>query len=132
MINWSDYKNFSADEMRCHCGCGSADMKPHYMAILQRVRTLYGYPMPVTSGFRCDLYDKRTGGVGVHPKGVAADIAVSGLRIYPLISAALIGDGSISGRMRGIGLKQHGPHRNRFVHLDTIFGPDRPIIWTYP
>ncbi len=131
-IDWSLYKNFSADEMRCHCGCGKADMKPHFMAALQWTRTVYGYPMPVTSGFRCELYEKLLDGVGIHPQGLAADIAVSGERVYHLLSAALIGVGHKTGQMRGIGIKQHGPHKNRYMHLDMLFGPSRPRIWTYP
>ncbi len=123
MIDWSDSPNFTEAEMRCHCGCGRADMTPDFMATLQRARTLYDKPMGITSGFRCPAYDKRIGGAGVHPTGQAADIAVSGENVYHLLSAAMA--------MRGIGLKQHGPHARRFIHLDTTYGPMRPRIWTY-
>lgn len=132
MIDWSDYKNFSADEMRCHCGCGKADMKPHFMAALQWIRTIYGYPMPIVSGFRCEIYDRRVRGVGIHPQGIAVDVSVSGERTFHLLSAALVGAGHKTGQMRGIGLLQHGPHRSRYMHLDLLFGPSRPRIWTYP
>lgn len=123
MIDWSDYSNFTADEMRCHCGCRRADMDPAFMAVLQRIRRALGLPMPVTSGFRCKDYDKRIGGADVHPTGQAADIAISGENVYHLLSAAIT--------MRGIGLKQHGPHARRFMHLDMTDGPMRPRIWTY-
>ena len=127
MIDWSDYANFSRREFVCHCGCGKADMSPDFMAVLQRVRTLYGKPMSVTSGFRCPEYDKRIGGVGVHPTGQAADIAVSGENAYHLLSAA-IGIG-----MTGIGIKQHGPYAGRFLHLDGIISEmhPRPVTWSY-
>ncbi len=123
VIDWSDYQNFTEAEMRCHCGCGGADMSADFMFALQRVRRLYGKPMPVTSGFRCSDYDKRIGGAGVHPTGQAVDIAVSGENIWHLLNAAIA--------MRGIGLLQHGPHAKRFMHLDTTDGPTRPRVWTY-
>jgi uncharacterized protein YcbK (DUF882 family) len=124
MIDWSDYPNFTEAEMRCHCGCGQGDMDPTFMAALQRVRNAFGRPMSVTSGFRCKDYDKRIGGAGVHPTGQAADIAISGENVYHLLSAAIT--------MRGIGLKQHGAHATRFIHLDMTDGPMRPRIWSYP
>ena len=125
MIQWSDYANFSEAEFTCRCGCGQADMKVSFMARLQRVRDAYRRPMTITSGFRCSEYDVAIGGAGVHPKGRAADIAVSGENAFRLLTAALSRD------MRGIGLKQHGPHRKRFAHLDDLEGPLRPRIWTY-
>lgn len=125
MIDWSDYPNFTEDEMRCKCGCGQANMKPDFMYSLQKVRVLFGQPMPITSGFRCEAYNKRIGGAaGVHPTGQAADIWISGAAVYHLLAIAIE-------QMRGIGLKQHGPHASRFMHLDTIYGPMRPRIWTY-
>ena len=126
MIDWSDYANFTEAEMRCHCGCLRADMDPAFMAALQRVRNVYGKPMPVTSGFRCLDYNARiskTGRSGPHTTGRAVDIAISGENTYHLLSAAI--------GMRGIGLKQHGPHAGRFMHLDSLYGPMRPRIWTY-
>ena len=125
MIDWSHYPNFTADEMRCSCGCGRADMDPDFMAALQTVRVVYGRPMRITSGFRCEDYDKRIGGAGVHPSGKASDIAVAGESVYDLLHTA------IGVNMRGIGLKQHGPHASRFMHLDITTGPMRPRIWTY-
>ena len=124
MIDWSDYRNFTRGEFVCHCGCGQADMDPAFMMALQRVRDAFGRPMRITSGFRCPDYDKRISGAGVHPTGQAADIAVSGENAHLLLSAAI--------GMRGIGLKQHGPHIRRFMHFDMTDGSMRPRIWTYP
>jgi len=124
MIDWADYANFTEAEMRCRCGCQRADMDPDFMYSLQKVRVAYGLPMPITSGFRCPDYDMSIGGAGVHPTGQAADIAVSGTPVYHLLGIAIQ-------QMRGIGLKQHGPHTSRFIHLDTTYGPMRPRIWTY-
>ena len=127
MIDWSDYRNFTAREMRCSCPCGRADMDPDFMAALQRVREAYGRPMKVTSGFRCPDYNakiSKTGHDGPHTTGKAADVAVSGEGAYHLLHAAI--------GMLGIGMKQHGPHVTRFLHLDTTDGPMRPRIWSYP
>ncbi len=124
MIDWSIYNDFSEAEMRCKCGCGRADMSETFMARLQRVRDAYCRPIVVTSGFRCLEHDRSVGGAGVHPKGRAADIAVSGRDCFALVDLA------ISKGMTGIGLKQHGPHGGRFMHLDDLGSP-RPRIWTY-
>ncbi len=128
MMDWTDYPNFTEAEMRCKgegCCGGKADMDPAFMAALQSVRVVYGKPMRITSAYRCPDYDKRIGGAGVHPSSRAADIAVSGEDVYHLLHAA------IGMKMRGIGMKQHGPHSGRFMHLDTTDGPMRPRIWTY-
>ncbi|KKK52673.1 hypothetical protein LCGC14_3102540 [marine sediment metagenome] len=132
MIDWSDYPNFTEAEMRCKgfakglCSCGGqADMKPSFMMTLQRVRNAFGRPMVVNSGFRCPDYDKFLGGAGIHPKGRAADIRVSGENAYHLLGCAYAMD------VWGIGLKQHGPWPGRFMHLDTMSGPKRPRIWSY-
>ncbi len=126
MIDWSDYPNFTEAEMRCHCGCGRADMSPDFMAALQRVRVAYGKPMNITSGFRCPEYDRKIGGKGVHPTGQASDVAISGENVHHLLAAAVVIG------MRGLGIKQHGPHATRFLHVDMLASPMRPRVWSYP
>lgn len=92
---------------------------------LQQLRNGYARPIIVTSGFRCPDYDKSIGGAGVHPRGCAADIKVSGENVYHLLGSAYALD------MRGIGLKQHGPLGGRYMHLDDLGGRTRPRVWTY-
>ena len=125
MTDWSDYENFTEDEMRCKCGCGRADMDPDFMALLQGVRDAYKRPMVVNSGFRCPEHDTAIGGAGVHPTGHAGDISVSGENAHSLLTVALVLG------MRGIGLKQHSAMAGRFMHLDDLGGPTRPRIWSY-
>ena len=125
MIDFSDYANFSEDEFRCHCGCGQASMIPSFMFRLQRIRDVYRRPIVITSGHRCPAHDRAVGGAGVHPTGHAADIRVSGGDCFALVGLAL------AKGMTGIGLKQHGDHVQRFIHLDDTSGPTRPWIWTY-
>lgn len=48
--------------------------------ILDPLRAAYGYPITVTSGYRCDELNKAVGGVdsSAHPLGYAADLQVGG------------------------------------------------------
>lgn len=50
-----------------------------------------------------------------------------GALAYEVVAAALLAG------MRGIGVKQHGPHSGRFIHLDDLRdGYPRPNLWSYP
>ena len=123
--NW---QYFSHSEMACRCGCGKAAMSDDFMTRLNAHREACGFPLPVTSGYRCPEHNQsvaETGAAGPHTTGCAADIAVSRDKATRVVRLAL-GLGFM-----GIGLKQHGPESGRFVHLDTV--PTRPaqIIWTY-
>lgn len=70
-------KNFSIQEMVCKCGCRSRGMDLYFMNMLQRLRNLYGKPMKITSGFRCELWNAKVGGVdgSMHTLGLAADVS---------------------------------------------------------
>jgi uncharacterized protein YcbK (DUF882 family) len=103
-------------------------MDPWFMVKLELLRRRLGFPLPVTSGFRCVVHNAEVGGgeLSAHLEGRAADIAIEGARAVELVRAAL-GMG-----FTGIGLRQHGGRR--FVHLDDCGdSPDRPRprIWTY-
>ena len=127
-LDWSLYPNFTEAEMRCR-GTGRCDMDPNFMARLQALRTEYGRPMAVTSGFRAPEYNVRvseSGTSGPHTTGRAVDIAVRGADALDLIVLA------VKHGFTGIGVKQDG--MGRFVHLDDlpeIPGRPRPTIWSY-
>jgi uncharacterized protein YcbK (DUF882 family) len=127
-LDWSTYPNFTENEFRCKgkdCCGGRADMDPGFMERLQKIRSLHRVPIIITSGFRCAAYDKSIRGAGVHPTGHAADIAVYGSLAHKLVRLALnLG-------MTGKGEKQHGPHAERFIHLDDLQHGLRPWVWTY-
>ncbi len=128
MIDWSDYPHFTEAEFRCkgkNCCGGQADMKPDFLMALERVRSAFGRPMIVTSGYRCPEHDQYVGGAGVHPQGQAADFWLSGEPVYHLLGIAYAMD------IKGIGLKQHGAFSGRMIHLDTMGGRTRPRVWTY-
>ena len=123
----TDYPNFPAAELTCKCGCGQNLMAAGFMARLQMLRTKLGFPFPITSAYRCPDHNERvssTGRQGPHTYGCAVDIAVSGQRAHQIIKHAAID-------FTGIGIKQHGPHESRFIHLDTLAGSKRPWIWSY-
>lgn len=122
---------FTLDEFQCNCGCGRADMSHDFIDKLDELRERVGFPLVVTSGYRCpDHNDKvsSTGRSGPHTTGRAADIAIMGHKAHKVLQQA-----SLGGWFTGIGLKQHGSHAARFMHLDDLEQPNspRPNIWTY-
>lgn len=123
MIDWSMYPNFSASEFDCK-HTGRNEMKTEFMDRLQALRTAYGKPMKITSGYRHPSHpvEARKGhSNGEHTRGMCADIAcASGSERYELVYLAL----------------SHGFHRigiaKTFLHLG-LGGPGLPsnVIWEY-
>ena len=128
MIDWGRYENFSEAEFRCSC-CGKADMDAGFLDKLQAIRTAYGKPMRINSGYRCPDYNDAVSGSGrdgPHTTGRAADIGLSGADAREIVGMAY------RQGMTGIGVKQKGPHNSRFIHLDDLDPPHpRPTIWSY-
>ena len=98
------------------------------MYLLQILRDEMKGPLRVTSGRRCDAHNFRISTAqnkqnGIHTKGKAADILVSGERAMKLFEKARqLG-------FSGIGLSQKSgtPHPQRFIHLDT---KPRKALWS--
>ena len=71
----SKYPNFEKSEFKCPC-CGGygVGIASSLVANLQTLRNKYG-SLVVTSGYRCESYNKRVGGIAgsAHTKGQAAD-----------------------------------------------------------
>ena len=42
--------NFSVNEMACRCGCGTSEMDPEFMRMLQELRDQMQGPLRVSSG----------------------------------------------------------------------------------
>lgn len=120
-------KNFSDKELSCHCGCKGIITDEFFLASLQRVRTLYGKPMPLSSAYRCPEYNNKVSSTGfTGPHTVASvDVLVYGRDVYRLLWLAMA-DG-----FTGIGLNQKGPYSGRFLHLDRLVIEGRPWVWTY-
>lgn len=123
-MDWSRYPNFKADEFKCS-HCGDNEIKPELLDKLQALRSKYGKPMRVTSGYRCPQHpiEAKKPAPGPHSSGLACDIGVEGADAHKLLGMA------IEAGFKGIGVQQKGT--GRFLHLDLIAGPNRPTVWSY-
>jgi zinc D-Ala-D-Ala carboxypeptidase len=137
ILEWSDWHqavgdprwlwpHFSPEEMACKC-CGCVKIDSEFMDRLEVIRERMAVPLPVNSGYRCPAHNSAvssTGEDGPHTTGSAADIAISGRDAFDLIGWAYeLG-------FTGIGVRQHGDHSGRFIHVDLL-GDGRPTVWSY-
>ena len=120
-MDWSLYSHFKEAEFRCR-HCGQQRMQPEFMEKLQALRSQFGKPLRVTSGYRCPDHpiEKAKPHPGMHATGLAADIGVQDGDAVSVLHLAL-GLG-----FRGIGVQQKGA--GRFLHLDLR---SEPTIWSY-
>ena len=124
-------KNFSTNEMMCHCGCKDSDMDEDFMKILQHIREEMQRPLAISSAARCSSWNEQvssTGKNGPHVFRKAADILISGADAMRLFDIAR------KHGISGIGLSQKGNHGKRLIHLDVLSADDghpRPTVWTY-
>lgn len=109
----------------------SEKMDPEFMERLIAIRQELNKPMFITSSYRSPdhpIEKKKKNGPGPHSTGRAVDVGISGAAAYQLMELApMFG-------FVGIGFKQHGPHRGRFIHLDMCESTPnrpRPHIWSY-
>jgi len=119
------YDHFPADELRCRCGeCDGGVMCDEFMLVMSKVRHRCGFPLIVSSGFRCAPYNSAIGGVidSTHITGNALDIRISGSRALTLLKVAL------EENITCIGISQKGDINSRFIHLD--WRPKRRL-WSY-
>ena len=79
-------KNFVPEEFKCDCGgryCTGypTHMKQVELEHVQRIRTMYGKPMQITSGVRCKKQNTAVGGVSYsrHLTGKAVDFYMAGV-----------------------------------------------------
>jgi uncharacterized protein YcbK (DUF882 family) len=123
------WANFKKEDFACsHCGENLID--DDFIDKLQRLRNVFGFPLPVNSGYRCPAHNSAvssTGPNGPHTTGRAVDLGVERLKAFMVVSLAMA-----SGEFTGFGVKQHGS--SRFIHLDDLQQPahPRPNIWSYP
>ena len=126
-MDWSRWPNFSPEEFRCKHS-GQLKMHAGFMDRLQRLRTEYGKPMRITSGYRDATHpiEARKAEPGAHNSGRAADIGVDGADALRILELA------IKHGFTGIGVNQKG--NGRFIHLDDLPASElrpRPWIWSY-
>lgn len=127
-MDWSAFPNFSEHEFACK-HTGKCEMHPLFMERLQKLRTAFGKPMMISSGFRDKTHPvearKGTNSNGAHTTGRACDVAIRGGEALRLIRLAQeLG-------FTGIGVNQKGTAR--FIHLDDVGDGSlpRPNIWSY-
>ncbi len=142
MSDWG-LEYFKPHEFRCRCpDCeGDGDeanltglnMSLEFVGTLDTLRDRLGFPLVVTSGWRCHRHwaerDKLV--PGAHQLGIATDFALYGQKVFLLMGEVLRNFPTIT----GMGLNQKGDVDKRFAHLDsapTIPGVRmRPWVWTY-
>lgn len=122
-MDWSKYPNFNKGEFDCeHTGLN--EMKPEFMEKLQTLRTAYGKPMRITSGYRHPTHPveaRKTHSNGEHTQGMCCDVACSdGSTRFNLVRLAL-----------ELGFTRIGIAKN-FVHLG-LGGKGLPnnVLWDY-
>lgn len=127
----SRWVNFTFQEMCCkHCGILVLDTS--MMDNLQFVRKEAGFPLIISSGYRCQDHpseiDKPLGG-GSHTFGQAVDIRIHTTRAHVLLKLLLIVG------FTGIGVSQKNKDMDRrFIHADTMTEDEhflRNTIWSY-
>lgn len=125
MIDWKKYPNFTTAEFKCS-HCGGEGVTSELLDKLQAMRTEYGRPMKITSGYRCAQHpvEAKKTAPGAHALGLAADIGVEGAEAHRVLALAC------KHGFAGIGVQQKGT--GRFIHVDVRSGQlPTPAVWSY-
>ena len=103
--------NFILSEFACSDGSDIVLVHPSLVALLQTIRTHFGRPVHILSGYRTAEYNELVGGSknSTHKKGMAADIVVRGISLKRIAEFAEDLD------VGGIGIYE----QNKFIHLDV-------------
>jgi len=115
-------EHFSRSEFACKCKCGADNISEELVSKLEIVRQMYGNPMTITSGMRCEKANKAANSseTSSHLIGEAADIGCTNSKARDKLVGFLRTQFS---RM--------GIHR-QFVHVDV--SDDKkvsPCLWVY-
>jgi zinc D-Ala-D-Ala carboxypeptidase len=115
-----DYQWFDINDFACK-ETGENEISEEFVACLDALRTVCGFPFIITSGYRSPEHsaerDKPSGG-GTHTQGIAADIKVSGGAQRYLIQKHAYKMG-----FTGIGVAK------TFIHLDMR--ETEAMSWSY-
>ena len=117
-------KNFTEDELACNCGCGQNECKDQMVSLLQKLRDDVGFPIRLSSAYRCESWNKEVGGHpnSAHKEGLAVDVLCRGEKALQIVESA------IKLGFTGVGISQK--HGQRFVHLDVKHTPSKRL-WSY-
>ena len=103
-------------------------MSLRFMRLMEEIRAECGFPLPLSSAYRCPTYNdaiSSTGLTGPHTTGRTVDVRIYGERAVRLLQVAL------EYGMTGIGVSQKGDRNDRFIHLDDLTTSPRPWVWSY-
>jgi len=115
-------KHFNRAEFACKCGCGYDDISGRFLNILDDIRDLIDRPLVITSGCRCQEYNKKVGGkkYSAHTKGLAVDLnAVSSVERFEIVQAL------VAFKVSRVGIGKD------FVHIDIDQSKPQQVIWLY-
>lgn len=109
-------EHFSSSEFDCHgtgC-CNSTIINEKLVQYLEQIRSHFGKPITITSGYRCVVHNRNVGGAtgSRHSKGDAADIVIQG------VTPRTVAQYAESIGILGIGLYETSAD-GYFVHIDT-------------
>ena len=105
--------NFRVREFACGDGTDTVFVAPRLVMVLQSIRSHFGKPVNIHSGYRTPPYNTKVGGVedSQHTYGTAADISIKGVSVADVAAYAR----SIMPDWGGVGIyKKQG-----FVHVDV-------------
>lgn len=119
LSDWKEIQFFTKEEFSCKCGCG-VRMNRDFVFRVDSLRARVGFPIVITSGYRCESHNKAIGGAtnSQHVKGLAADLKiVSSNHRYEILKEVF------SMHFAGVGIADN------FVHIDDR---DSTLVsWTY-
>jgi len=112
------YSYFTLDEFKCQ-QTGENQISKDFVALLDELRGLCGFPFVITSGYRSPFHtiEASKAVLGMHTKGIAADIAVNNST-----DRFILIDWALSLGFSGIGIGSD------FIHLDTR---ESKLMWVY-
>lgn len=123
--------HFTDEEFRCKCQRAecTAPTAPHPDLVegLERLRALLQQPIVITSGIRCDYYNRLVGGEtnSEHLTGEGADLLVKDSRLaYHAMRAAL----HVFPR---IGYGRRDRDKNLTFHVGVSKRLAQDVLWTY-
>lgn len=131
MIKTRNFSLATDPLLACSCGCNQCNVQQHALNKLQDMRDICGFPLVVTSGYRCPNHYAEIAKPkpGQHASGLAFDIKIdNSVQRYKVIESA------IACKARGIGVSKTFIHVDwRGLSKDGILQEDAmpQLAWTY-
>ncbi len=105
--------HFAMEEYRCDCDgdCGGwpCAMNPALLDKIEALRGVFGQPVIITSGVRCEARNAEVGGVAwsFHMRGYAADLYCPGVAV-----------GEMAGAAKDVGLNVLPYYAHGYIHVE--------------